>query len=89
MLSLCALTVSARGVMQVLKRVDLRDDPCGTPQMIFPGFEVKSGIRILWVLLVRKEAIHLRASPWISRWLVCLAGCDDRLCRTRQTGPRG
>lgn len=68
MLSLYNLTVLARRVMFAMKRVGLRDDPWGTPQMIFLDSEVNCGSWILWVLLVRYEVIHLRASTWIPIW---------------------
>ena len=45
----------------MLNSVRLRDEP----QMMSLGSEVKGGRRTLWVLPVRKEAIHLRASFWI------------------------
>ena len=41
-----------------MNRVGLRDEPWGTPQMMSLGSEVKGGRWTLWVLLVRKEAIH-------------------------------
>lgn len=37
--------------MYILKRVWLRDDPCGTPHINFLASDVKGGSLILWIFL--------------------------------------
>lgn len=71
--------------MHVLKRVELRVDPCRTPQMISFGPEEKGGRQIFWVLPVRKDAIHLRVSLGFPSVGDLVGQCSGTRCRRLQS----
>lgn len=50
----CDRMMFMNGVMYTLKRVGLRDDPCGTPHISFLVSDVKGGGLTLCVLPMRK-----------------------------------